>query len=47
MPSFTEISVPQLLRLVGLPDAPALVDLRTDGDAAADPRLLPGSVRRD
>jgi rhodanese-related sulfurtransferase len=47
MPSFTAIAVPHLLRLVGLPDAPALVDLRTEEDAAADPRLLPGSVRRD
>ncbi|HVK92108.1 MAG TPA: sulfurtransferase/chromate resistance protein, partial [Mycoplana sp.] len=34
-------------RRVGLPDAPVLVDVRTAEDAAADPRLLPASLRRD
>lgn len=47
MPSFTEITVAQLGRLLGSPDAPAVIDVRTDEDAAADPRFLPGSVRRD
>jgi rhodanese-related sulfurtransferase len=47
MPSTTEITVQQLARLVGLPTAPALVDVRTDEDYAADPRLIPGSYRRD
>lgn len=47
MPSPTEITVSQLSRLVGLPMAPALIDLRTDADYAADPRLLPGARRRD
>jgi len=46
MPSTTEITVPQLARLVGLPSAPRLIDVRTDEDAAADPRLLPGARRR-
>lgn len=46
MSSPTEISVHQLSRLIGLPRAPALVDVRTDEDYAADPRLIPGSVRR-
>ena len=47
MPAFNEITVAQLGRMVGLPDAPAIIDVRADEDAAADPRLVPGSVRRD
>jgi rhodanese-related sulfurtransferase len=47
MPSITEITVQQLSRLIGLPTAPAIVDVRIDEDYAADPRLLPGSCRRD
>ena len=46
MPSTTEITVTQLSRLVGLPTAPAIVDVRLDEDAAADLRLLPGARRR-
>ncbi|TPI09071.1 sulfurtransferase [Mesorhizobium sp. B4-1-3] len=47
MPSTTQITVPQLTRLVGLPDAPVLIDVRIDEDYEADPRLLPASCRRD
>jgi rhodanese-related sulfurtransferase len=47
MPSNTEITVPQLSRLIGLPDTPALVDVRSADDYRADPRLLPGSYCRD
>lgn len=46
MPSPTEITVSQLSRLIGLPNAPVLIDVRTEEDFAADPRLIPGSVRR-
>jgi rhodanese-related sulfurtransferase len=46
MPAPTAISVAQLARLLGRPDCPALVDVRTDEDYAADPRLIPGAVRR-
>ena len=36
----------QLIRLVGTPDAPVLVDVRIDNDHASDPRMLPsGSAR--
>ena len=41
------ITVTQLSRLVGTPDAPLILDVRTDEDLAADTRLLPASVRRD
>ena len=41
------ITPAQLARRIGLPDAPALIDVRTAEDAAADPRLLPGTIRRD
>ena len=47
MPSTTAITVSQLSRLVGLPGAPVIIDVRIDEDFDADPRLLPASIRRD
>jgi rhodanese-related sulfurtransferase len=47
MPASTIITVPQLSRLTGLPRSVAIVDVRTDEDYRADPRLLPASLRRD
>jgi rhodanese-related sulfurtransferase len=47
MPSNTDITVAQLSRLTGLPDAPAIIDVRDDADYAADPRLLPCALKRD
>ena len=47
MPSPTEITVQQLSRRIGLPDAPAIVDVRIDEEFADDPRLVPASRRRD
>ena len=46
MPSINTISVDKLARLIGTPNCPALIDVRTDEDFAADPRLIPGAVRR-
>jgi rhodanese-related sulfurtransferase len=43
----TEITTSQLSRLVGLPGARQIVDVRTDEDYRADTRMLPGSIRRD
>lgn len=40
-----EISVPQLLRLIGLPDAPVIVDVSIDPDFSDDPFLIPGAFR--
>ena len=34
-----------LARLIGTANAPALIDVRTDEDFAADPRLIPGSIK--
>lgn len=45
MPSPTEITVAQLSRLVGTPNAPVLVDVCIDEDFGEDPRLIPGSFR--
>ncbi|MDW4551420.1 sulfurtransferase/chromate resistance protein [Defluviimonas sp. D31] len=45
MPGFTAIAASQLARLIGTPDAPALIDIRTEEDFAADPRLIPGAFR--
>ncbi|MDK4731348.1 chromate resistance protein ChrB domain-containing protein [Rhizobium sp. CNPSo 3490] len=47
MPSFLEISPDKLSRLIGTPGAPCIIDVRTDEDFALDPRLVPGSIRRD
>ncbi len=47
MPPPTMLTAAQLSRLVGLPDSPAIIDVRTDEDHAADSRLMPGAVRQD
>lgn len=47
MPSNTEITTSQLTRLVGLPNAPTIVDVRTPEDFETDPRLLAAAQRRD
>jgi rhodanese-related sulfurtransferase len=47
VPSPSQIAVPQLSRLIGLPDAPAIVDVRTEEDFRADPRLIPAARRHD
>lgn len=46
MPSFLEISPDKLNRIIGTPNAPVIIDVRTAEDFAADPRLVPGSIRR-
>jgi rhodanese-related sulfurtransferase len=45
MSSYTSISPDKLFRLIGTANAPTLVDVRTDDDFAADPRLIPGAIR--
>jgi rhodanese-related sulfurtransferase len=45
MSSYTTISPEKLSRLIGTANAPALIDVRTDEDFAADPRLVPGAIR--
>ena len=47
MPSPTEISFLQLPRLVGTPEAPAIVDLCSPERFDADPRLISCARRRD
>ena len=46
MPAFNEVSPQQLGRLIGLADAPVIIDVRIPDDVAADPRLIPGSQPR-
>ena len=43
MPQLNQIPPVQLMRLIGLPDAPTIVDVRIPEDLAADPRMIPGS----
>ncbi len=47
MPSPTTMTLSQLARLIGLPDAPVILDIRTPEDFALDPRFIPGAQRRD
>lgn len=46
MPSPNLIAVDKLARLIGRPDSPRLIDVCTEDDFAANPRLIPGAVRR-
>jgi rhodanese-related sulfurtransferase len=46
MSSFNSISVEKLARLIGVPRGPALIDVRAKEDFAADPRFIPGAIRR-
>jgi rhodanese-related sulfurtransferase len=41
MPTFASLSSAQLLRLIGTPGAPAILDVRVAADLAADPRVVP------
>ena len=45
MPSPNEITVSQLSRLIGTPDAPTIVDVCIDEDFNQDPRLIPTAIR--
>ena len=45
MSAFGTITALQLHRLIGTPDAPAIIDVRDAEDFAADPRLLPCALR--
>lgn len=47
MSAYTTISPDKLVRLLGSPKGPILIDVRSEADFAADPRLIPGAVRRD
>jgi rhodanese-related sulfurtransferase len=47
MPTPDAITASQLSRLIGTHDAPLVIDVRTEDDVAADPRLLPTATRRD
>ncbi len=46
MPSPESITAAHFARRIGLPDSPVLLDVRIDDDVAADPRILPGAIRK-
>jgi rhodanese-related sulfurtransferase len=46
MPSNITISAEKLSRLIGTPNCPALIDVRTDDEWAAIPFSIPGALRR-
>ena len=45
MPSPTQITVAQLNRLIGTPEAPVIIDVCIDDDFNEDPRLIPTAFR--
>jgi rhodanese-related sulfurtransferase len=45
MPGFGQITPAQAFRLIGTPDAPAVLDVRIEDDVAALPRLIPTARR--
>ena len=45
MAALNEITPTQLLRLIGTPDCPAIIDISIDEDFDADPYLIPGAFR--
>ena len=47
MPGLHEISPSQLLRRIGLPDAPHIIDVCLPEDFEADPRIIPTARRWD
>ena len=46
MPATNVIAPDKLLRLVGTPNGPPIVDVRPDDDFAAHPAAIPGAIRR-
>ena len=46
MSALNAISPDKLLRLIGMPSCPAIIDVRTDEDFATHPSLIPGALRR-
>jgi rhodanese-related sulfurtransferase len=42
-----EISAASLYPMLGLPDAPVIVDVRRPSDCSTYPRIIPGALRRD
>ena len=46
MSSINTISIDKLSRLIGTAHCPALIDVRTEEDFTANPRLIPGAMRR-
>lgn len=47
MATYNAISPEKLVRLIGTPKAPILIDVRDEDDFPADPHLVPGSIHRD
>lgn len=45
MPGPLEITPEQLLRLIGTPECPKIIDLTLDEDHGAEIRLIPGAIR--
>ncbi len=47
MSGFQTINPKALMRLIGTPNAPVIIDLRIPEDVATDARLIPGAIQHD
>lgn len=46
MPAINAIAADKLVRLIAIPQGPAIIDIRSDAEFAETPHLIPGAVRR-
>lgn len=46
MSALNTIPIEKLVRLIGTSSGPTILDVRTDEDFSADPRMIPGAVRK-
>jgi rhodanese-related sulfurtransferase len=46
VPAINAIAIDKLVRLIGTPACPAIVDIRSDSECAVAPLLIPGAARR-
>lgn len=46
MPAIHAIAADKLARLIATPKSPAIIDIRNDAEVAAEPRFIPGAIRR-
>src|SRR3546814_1103249 len=46
MPVLNTISSDKLVRLVGIPSGPVVIDVRPEDEFATEPLLIPGTLRR-
>ena len=46
MPALNTSPLDKVVRLIGVPKGPVIIDVPIDEDFGLDPRLIPGAIRR-